>query len=35
MEPFPVGVIITLLSAAMLRRKARAEPTATRAAITT
>jgi hypothetical protein len=28
MEPLPVGLIITLLSAAILRRKAPAEPTA-------
>jgi hypothetical protein len=28
MEPFPVGLIMTFVSAAMLRRKARVEPTA-------
>jgi hypothetical protein len=34
-EPLPVGLIITLVSAAMLRRKAPAEPRAASAAITT
>jgi hypothetical protein len=34
-EPLPVGLIITLVSAAMLRRKAPAEPSAASAAITT
>jgi hypothetical protein len=28
MEPLPVGLIITLISAAILRRKASVEPTA-------
>jgi hypothetical protein len=35
MEPFPVGFIITLISAALLRRKAPVEPTAAPAVITT
>ena len=35
MEPLPVGLIITLISAAVLRRKAPAEPAAASAAITT
>jgi len=35
MEPFPVGLIITLVSAAVLRRKALAEPTPDRAVMTT
>jgi len=34
MEPFPVGLIMTLLSAAILRRKAPVEPTAAPAVIT-
>jgi Protein of unknown function (DUF4199) len=34
MEPLPVGIIITLLSAAILRRKARVEPTAASAVVT-
>jgi len=34
-EPLPVGILITLISAALLRRKARVEPTATTAAVTT
>src|SRR6516225_2431544 len=34
-EPLPVGLIITVLSAAMLRRKAPVEPTAARAVVTT
>ena len=34
-EPLPVGLIITLISAAVLRRKAAVEPTADRAVITT
>ena len=33
-EPFPVGLVITLVSAAVLRRKARVEPTTARAAVT-
>src|ERR1700735_754677 len=35
MEPFPVGLIIPLVSAAILRRKAPAEPTANPAVMTT
>ena len=35
MEPFPVGIIITLVSAAILRRKAPAEPSANPAVMTT
>jgi hypothetical protein len=35
MEPLPVGLIITLISAAVLRRKAPAEPTAASAVMTT
>jgi hypothetical protein len=35
MEPLPVGLIITLISAAVLRRKAPAEPAAARAVVTT
>jgi hypothetical protein len=35
MEPLPVGLIITLVSAAVLRRKAPAEPTAASAVMTT
>jgi hypothetical protein len=35
MEPLPVGLIITLLSAAILRRKARVEPAAAPAVVTT
>src|SRR6201999_412673 len=35
MEPLPVGLIITLISAAILRRKAPTQPAAARAAITT
>jgi hypothetical protein len=35
MEPLPVGLIITLISAATLRRKAAVEPTAARAVMTT
>jgi hypothetical protein len=35
MEPLPVGLIITLISAAVLRRKAPVEPTAARAIVTT
>ena len=34
MEPLPVGLIITLVSAAMLRRKTPVEPGAARAAVT-
>jgi len=34
MEPLPVGLIITLISAAMLRRKAPVEPSAARTAVT-
>jgi hypothetical protein len=34
-EPFPVGLIITLVSAAVLRRKARLEPAAAPGAVTT
>ncbi|MGB7355260.1 MAG: DUF4199 domain-containing protein [Acidobacteriaceae bacterium] len=33
-EPFPVGLLMTLLSAAVLRRKAPAQPTAAPAAMT-
>ena len=35
MEPLPVGLIITLISAAVLRRKTPVEPKAGRAAVTT
>ena len=35
MEPFPVGLIITLVSAAILRRKTPVEPAAASAVITT
>ena len=35
MEPLPVGLIITLISAAVLRRKAPVVPTAARAVMTT
>src|SRR5580700_5350386 len=35
MEPLPVGLLITLISAAILRRKAPAEPTAASAVMTT
>ena len=35
MEPLPVGLIITLISAGILRRKSRVEPTAARAVMTT
>jgi Protein of unknown function (DUF4199) len=35
MEPLPVGLIITFVSAAVLRRKAPAEPTAASAVMTT
>ena len=35
MEPLPVGLIITLISAAILRRKAPVEPAATAAVMTT
>jgi hypothetical protein len=34
-EPFPVGLIITLISAAMLRRKTPAAPTTVRGVVTT
>jgi hypothetical protein len=34
MEPLPVGVIMTLLSAAVLRRKAPVEPSAASTAVT-
>ncbi len=35
MEPLPVGLIITLVSAAILRRRAPVEPNAARAVVTT
>ncbi|HWE85930.1 MAG TPA: DUF4199 domain-containing protein [Terracidiphilus sp.] len=35
MEPLPVGLLMTLISAAILRRRAPAEPTAASAAMTT
>jgi hypothetical protein len=35
MEPLPVGLIITLISAAVLRRKAPAEPASARGVIAT
>jgi hypothetical protein len=35
MEPLPVGLLITLISAAVLRRKAPVEPSAASAVITT
>lgn len=35
LEPLPVGLIMTFVSAAMLRRKARVEPTAGSAVVTT
>jgi hypothetical protein len=35
MEPLPVGLIITLISAAILRRKSPADPAVTSAVITT
>jgi hypothetical protein len=35
MEPLPVGLIITLISAAILRRKVPADPIAARADMTT
>lgn len=35
MEPLPVGLIMTLISAAVLRRKAPAEPNAARSVVTT
>jgi len=35
MEPFPVGLIITLVSAAILRRKVPVEPTAASAVMST
>jgi hypothetical protein len=35
MEPLPVGLIITLISAALLRRKARVEPAGATAVMTT
>jgi hypothetical protein len=34
-EPLPVGLLITLISAAMLRRKAPAQPAAAHAALLT
>jgi hypothetical protein len=34
MEPLPVGLIITLISAAVLRRKVRVEPTVPGAVMT-
>jgi hypothetical protein len=35
MEPLPVGLIITLISAGVLRRKVPAEPATARAVMTT
>ena len=35
MEPLPVGLIMTLISAAVLRRKAPVEPSASRSVVTT
>jgi hypothetical protein len=35
MEPLPVGLLITLISAAMLRRKVPSEPTSVRTVVTT
>jgi hypothetical protein len=35
MEPLPVGLIMTLVSAAVLRRKAPVEPTTARGVMTT